>query len=283
MSEEKRRQELLIKRILVALDASPHSLTALETAAQLARHFRAELLGLFVEDARLLRLTRTPHATEISFVSGIRRRMNAQEVEWQLRAQAMRIREVFEGVAQRKHVRWSFRVQRGRIESEVVSAASEADLLVLGKTGLSIIRRRRLGSTARAVLSKPPTLTLLLHHGAHLGIPALVIYDGTSAAKKGLQAGTAMVDRLAPLTVVIVADEEEAAKALRSEVREWARGTDLKIQCRRLIGASTTDLVNLVMKEEKGLVVLPASLSLLKDEKLLTLLRELEVPALLVT
>lgn len=283
MSEEKRRQELLIERILVALDASTHSLTALETAAQLARHFRAELLGLFVEDARLLRLTNAPHATEISLVSGYRRQMDNREVEWQLRAQAVRIQEVFEGVARRTRVRWSFRVQRGRIESEVVSAASQADLLVLGKTGLSVVRRRRLGSTARAVLSEPPTLTLLLHHGAHLGIPALVVYDGTPAGKKGLQAGAALVDRLAPLTVIVVADEEEGARTLRHELRDLARESDLKIRCRRLIGASTADLVNLVMTEQKGLVVLPASLSLLKGEALLKLLRKLEVPALLVT
>ena len=45
-----------LKRILVALDASEQSLTALETAATLAQAMQGELTGLFVEDAELLTL-----------------------------------------------------------------------------------------------------------------------------------------------------------------------------------------------------------------------------------
>jgi nucleotide-binding universal stress UspA family protein len=44
-----------IRRILVALDASPHSFAALEAAAHLAAHLEAELFGLYVEDENLLR------------------------------------------------------------------------------------------------------------------------------------------------------------------------------------------------------------------------------------
>ena len=46
---------LIIRRILVALDTSKHSLAALEAADELAAWLKAELFGLFVEDINLLR------------------------------------------------------------------------------------------------------------------------------------------------------------------------------------------------------------------------------------
>ena len=49
-----------IRRILVALDASPSSLVALEEAAKLAAVWDAELAGVFVEDSELLRMAQLP-------------------------------------------------------------------------------------------------------------------------------------------------------------------------------------------------------------------------------
>ena len=45
-----------IRRILVALDSSPASLSAMEQAIELAAGFEAEVIGLFVEDINLVRL-----------------------------------------------------------------------------------------------------------------------------------------------------------------------------------------------------------------------------------
>ncbi|MBK7177644.1 MAG: universal stress protein [Chloroflexi bacterium] len=56
-----------IQRILVALDASPHSLAALEAAIDLAERLDAELQGLFVEDINLLRLAQLPFARELRY------------------------------------------------------------------------------------------------------------------------------------------------------------------------------------------------------------------------
>ena len=46
-----------IRRILIALDASTHSLAALDAAAEMAANMQAELIGLFVEDENLLHLS----------------------------------------------------------------------------------------------------------------------------------------------------------------------------------------------------------------------------------
>ena len=44
-----RELEPTIRRILVALDASPHSRAALEAASDLALALKAELIGIFVD------------------------------------------------------------------------------------------------------------------------------------------------------------------------------------------------------------------------------------------
>ncbi|MGD9028912.1 MAG: universal stress protein, partial [Anaerolineae bacterium] len=58
-------EELTIRRILIALDASSHSIAALRAAARLASSLEAELHGLFVEDINLLRAAGLPMAREL--------------------------------------------------------------------------------------------------------------------------------------------------------------------------------------------------------------------------
>ena len=79
-----------VRRILVALDASPHSLAALRAAAELAADLDAELVGIFVEDINLLRLSDLPLASEVTIYTTTSRRLNRQEIERQLRSQAVR-------------------------------------------------------------------------------------------------------------------------------------------------------------------------------------------------
>jgi nucleotide-binding universal stress UspA family protein len=54
-----------IKRIVIAIDASPTSLAALEATAELAARWDAEILGVFVEDTDLLRMATLPFAGEV--------------------------------------------------------------------------------------------------------------------------------------------------------------------------------------------------------------------------
>ena len=65
--------EPVIRRILVAVDASTHSLAALEAASVLAEVLNAELVGIFVEDINLLRLAGLPFAREVRYQSALDR------------------------------------------------------------------------------------------------------------------------------------------------------------------------------------------------------------------
>ena len=121
-----------LRRILVALDASPHSNAALEAAAALAGPLQAELAGVFVVDAELLRLSALPAARETGLTSAQRRTLDPESMERALRLQAERARKSLEDIARQHRLEATFRLMRGNVLAELLSAARETDLLAMG-------------------------------------------------------------------------------------------------------------------------------------------------------
>jgi nucleotide-binding universal stress UspA family protein len=264
------------------MDASPHCLAALEAAAELAARLEAEVLGLFVEDVNLLRLAELPFTQEVSVSTTACRRLGVREMERQLRAQATRMRRTFAAYAERAQAHWSFQVTRGVIPRELLTAASNADLITLGKTGCSIGRGRRLGSTARAILAEAPCPALVIQEGERLRLPMMVIYDGSPLAEKALATATALGQGLDSLVVFILADGTEAAHGMKTQASEWLQQRDLMARFYLLTESRVSRLAGAVQMERVGTLVVPASISLLQDEELLQLLDQVKVPVLLV-
>ncbi|HWP84365.1 MAG TPA: universal stress protein, partial [Terriglobia bacterium] len=124
--------DVTIRRILVALDASAHSLAALEEAASLAEAMEAELVGLFVEDTNLLRLASLPFARQLSYPSGAAEPLSGERLERELKVRAERARKALEAAAARRRRPWTFRAVRGQVVREILAAAMQADLILAG-------------------------------------------------------------------------------------------------------------------------------------------------------
>lgn len=279
----KDEKEFVIRRILVALDASTHSLAALEAAADLAASMEAALLGLFVEDINLLRLAGLPFARAIRYPSATEEQLDSARMERQLKVQAEQARAALAKAAQNRKVPWSFRVVRGQVTAEVSAAASEADLLTLGKASRSVTRQIRLGSTALAVATGGPRALLLVEHGVPFRQPVLVLYDGSRGAQQALDAAT----RLAKagdsrLIVILLADAPDKAKRLENEVDNSTEGREVQVHYRRLYGADVQSLIEAVRLEGGGVLVLSWETPLLKEESIQRLLHEANNPVLLV-
>ncbi len=285
MSEEE-QQALSIERILVALDASPHSLAALGAAVELAARFQAELAGLFVEDESLLRAADLSFVSEVGLFSATCRRVDGEEMERQIRVQSRRVRRVFTVTTERAQVAWSFRVARGTVLREVLAAASEADVLVLGKAGWSLVRRGHLGSTVRGILPKRFGLALILEEGTCLGAPLAVVYDGSPAADRALAAADVLrqepdVDQ--PLIVLVLAKDPDEAESLQSQAVSHLAEQGGQARYRTLTQANVLQLVDILQVEQCGTLVLPAQGMVLRNSALVSLLEGLDLPILLVT
>ena len=126
-SSNMRNDEVSFRRILVALDASNHSLAALEAAVELAATMKAELEGLYVEDVKLLRVASSPATREVRYPFVSAAQLDSEYMERQLRAQASQARRALMAACEKQKVKWSFRVVRGEVAHEVVAAAPQID------------------------------------------------------------------------------------------------------------------------------------------------------------
>jgi nucleotide-binding universal stress UspA family protein len=143
-----------IRRIAVALDALDLSIAALDQAARLAGRMGAQLEGIFVEDIDLLQLAELPFLREVRRSSRSVEAMSPTRMEQEFRVLAHRAERLLGEQAARHNVSWSFRIWRGPVDSVLLAAEMQVDVLALAHLGSTLVRGRvvRPGHSAIAVL-----------------------------------------------------------------------------------------------------------------------------------
>ena len=281
MKESKR--DFTIQRILVALDASTHSLAALKAAAELAASLHAELIGLFVEDENLLHLAGLPFAHEVRTPSAASEPIDSDKMEQDLHLQASQARYALEEAAERVNARWSFKVVRGQVTTAVLAEALKADLLAMGRVSRPLMRRSRLGSTARAASVGMQRSVLLMPQSGELNYPVLVTYDGSKAAKQALMAATRLAQSSGDmLNVLLLYETEEEAETLQKEATDWLEDRGLTADYHLLPQATVTELTRLVEAAENCVLVLGGEDQLMRAESIQELLNKTDCPVMLV-
>ncbi len=228
--------ERALRRILVALDASRASEDALAAAATLAERLGAELTGLFVEDVNLLRLAGLPFVRQIRLSAGGWHPLEPGALEGELRAMAARAREAIAKAAGPHRIAWSFRVARGGVSVEVLAAAGEADLLVLGAAGHRLTGGP--GETAVTAASRAPTSVLVMGRGSRVGRPLLVVDDGSPGSESALALGQLLEAAVGEMAVLVAAPTRERADEIAAAARArlgreglraaWVGGAELE-------------------------------------------------------
>ena len=280
---EKKEQELTIRRILVALDASTHSLAALQAAAELAVSLQAELLGIYVEDENLLHLAGLPFAQELRSPAAKSAPVDSEGLKRQLHLQAAQARWALEEAATRVNAKWSFKIVRGQVTPSVLSAALDADLVAMGRVSRPLRASSTLGSTARAATLETDRSILLMGQDSDLTYPVLVTYDGSRAARQAL-AAAAKLARLSgdKLNILLLTEDFEQAKPLGDEVKTWLEERDLSAEFHWLPEATAAKLADMVHSVENCVLVLGGDNPLLKAGAIQELLDETDCPVMLV-
>ncbi len=275
--------EPTIRRILVALDASRHSLAALEAASELADALKAELVGIFVEDINLLHLAGLPFAREVRYLSSTARPLDSPGMERELRIQAEQLRQTLAGIAGRRQLRWSFRVVRGQVSTELLTAAREADLLALGRASWTAARRVRLGATAREVVAQALRSVLLLQQGHSICAPVQLVYDGSPAAQRAVATAAHMASITGGhVMVIVIAPAPEDAQHLQGEAEARLQAQQIKGDYRQVIKPTAEELAHALRAAGGGTLIISADNPLLQGEGLLTLLDAIDCSVFLV-
>jgi nucleotide-binding universal stress UspA family protein len=273
-----------IRRIMVAMDASAASNSALHNAVDLAARLGAELIGLYVEDLNLLRLAQLPIAHEIDAFSQTLRRLDALELERQFRDEAARVRQAVLSACGKHGVPCSFKVFRGVIAAELLAAAAQADLMVVGKIGRSYFGTKRIGSITRVLVSRRSGMTLVLQSGALMTtLPVIVLFDGSEQARKSLAVAAHLAR--APqgrLIVFVVAEGSGEARRLEMQVQDYLQPYELTAVFRLLVRDDLPGIAQRIRRESEGPVVIPCGVQADDGEQLCALIGEIGNPVLLV-
>lgn len=269
-----------IERILVALDASPHSLAALEEAAEIAARQHAVLTGIFIEDTDLIRLANLPFARELMYPEMLGRPLDAELMKSRLREVAETARQALSEAALQAGVDWSFLVRRGAVLSTLLAATEETDLLVLGKAShLEKRRRVRLGTTAAHLLVHAPRPVLVLQYGEEYNGPALLVCDGTPGCLEKIPAAVAAAGLFGGRpTLLLLASNREKAEAMKRDIEGELNRTDLRF--RRCSPAEKTGIVRIAHEEESGVVIFVGLSLAIAPEDLPEILDKIDCPVL---
>ncbi len=277
-----------IKRIVVALDPSTHSGAALEAAAWMASRLGAELQGLFVEDVNVRRLADLSFVQEVGLFTARCRRVETHELSRQLDVQAGRVRRRFQIRTQSLVTRCTFRVVRGRVAPEVLKAADQADVVILGKGAWSPFQTGHLAPAVREVLNQTTASTLVLRADTGIEPPMRVVYDGTALGDRAVAIAAELTkgddghDGDGHLMVFVLADGPDEASRLEQRVRERLAGTEIVLSFHALTEGSASRLAYIVAHEESGTLILPVGTGALEDEAVLGFLDMTRVPVLLI-
>lgn len=196
--------KLKVRRVVAALDAAAVPVEVLDTAAVLATALHAELVGLYVEDERLLRVAGLPFAQEFGLATAHARQIDVVYVERALRSQAERLRRMVGALAGARGLAWSLDVVRGDALRSAVAYARTDDLLVIGRA------RYASGELGRASAAAPG--------GGARTRPVAVLFDTTVQAVRALGLAVALARTArCEVAVLVPAAEPESFRALRED------------------------------------------------------------------
>jgi nucleotide-binding universal stress UspA family protein len=244
-----------VRRILVALDASPHSHAALEEAAALAAGLEAELAGIFVLDTELMRLSALPVAHETGLTSARRRDLDPESMERALRIQADRSRAALEAAAKRHRLQSSFQLSRGNVVSELIEAANRADLMAMGVIGHMGLAGKRLGSATRGVRARSRCSLLLLAPGPRLGESVVVVWSDSEDSVRALELAVELAGRRGSDLVVLLSGENGGWEDVKTEIGERLAGTGGKLIVDEMASGRFDELSGLLGRHRGGLLV----------------------------
>ena len=123
--------------------------------------------------------------------------------------------------------------------SEILAAASEADIVIVGKSDRAYPQRVKLGETARTLSARSPSAVLIAHYrfvAAAYSPPGaiLVAYDDTPTGDRALRlAARLALSERHPITVLIP-DSKRTAPRLEEEADALLAAFGLQPRFRRL-------------------------------------------------
>jgi len=247
-----------MRRIAVTLDACQVSSRTLEEAVQLAARMGAQLEGIFVEDIDLIQLAELPFLREVRLVSRSENAINLTRMEQELRVLARRAERLLGEHAARQNVSWSFRIWRGSIDTELLTADADADVFALTRMGTRLARP----ATKKAVS---------------------VVFTGTEASRRALETAMSLtIDPYKELNILLPAENEAEAMRLQELATRQLGEQAVSTEFIPLKDGSLNEVLDVLADSNSAVLIVERDNQLMQAPSLRRSLNNLNCPLLIV-
>lgn len=216
----------MIKSILIAIDGSKTSKSALSVGVSLAKIAGTKVKGLYVENiARLLEWQPIElMGAAIGTSSGLpisRPTIEQVEVEKEFLKEGHAIKELFDEETSKVGIKGLFSTKRGKVEEVIYQFSKTVDLIVIGRCHIE--NTKELGPTTENLLRHTTRPVLVVPEGGKLNNKILIGYDASQNAQRALSLGAlfATVLHSEGVKVVSVADDIDSATKPLDEAKEY--------------------------------------------------------------
>ncbi|WP_435104614.1 universal stress protein [Arhodomonas sp. AD133] len=272
----------IIQRVVVLLDGSRASRSALQAAVDYAERRGAELLGLFLEDTDLLRSARLPFGREIGLTSGNIRTVDESALQARLRQRAGELHRLLASTARRRPLRWRFEISRDRPDAITRSTTREGDLLIIARPGWHRGRGPGMSVGLARLASEANCAVLVLGEDRPAtDRPVLVLYEHTAVGERAMNVAATMArDASQPLTVLLPpgSSDERIADAARG----WAQRHGRRVVLQALSADDAPTLVATLNLQQGQALVLSRDSRAMESPAGRNLLDEIDAPVVVV-
>ncbi|MBI3590041.1 MAG: universal stress protein [Candidatus Melainabacteria bacterium] len=217
-----------MKSILIAMDESKSSGSALNVGIALARICGAKVKGLYVEDImRLLEWQPVElMGAAVGVTSGIphsRPTLEQVEVEKQFIAEANKLEKSFKEECKKFAVSHNFFTKRGNVHEVIEEMARTVDMVVVGRRGKTYPESsKEPGPVTEDLLRVTTRPVLVVPENAKVNNKILIAYDGSQNSQRALSIGATFAKLLNSEVIVIsVANDIDAAQKPLDEAEEF--------------------------------------------------------------
>lgn len=275
-------RSIRVREILVAIDTSTHSEAALEAAVALAKTMEANLQGLFVQDEIWQKLSKLPSTRTVNALTGSVLPLESDTLEDHIRLLRNRLRRKMELLSRRNKIKHSWSSIRGKVEEKILEASKNADLITIGLKGKSA-SRKRVGSSAKAIIKRADKPVLILKEGLHLGTTLTVVYDASEESQKGIRLALNIAEKNnSSLKVLVVDNNPEVLDQRSKELESMLDGTSVPVNIKLVENTDLGSFLNSINEQHSGLLIIPKNQPLLA-KSFETILLHINCPLLMVS
>lgn len=136
-----------ISSILVAIDSYSGSRPVIKTAIDLAFKLNAELKAMYIEDDQWFEVSRISFSQQISSFTGRVLPFSETSVAEESKALGSLLEDLITNMSRQVEIKYSYQSIRGMVDQKLLEAASETDLLIIGRNRYPARKSLKMGST----------------------------------------------------------------------------------------------------------------------------------------